>query len=56
MKVQNTDVIRSIGTAIYPEGALAVLKGNLAPARLRHQAIGLRAASEEALRPRHRLR
>ena len=31
VKVHNTDVIRSIETAIYPEGALAVLKGNLAP-------------------------
>jgi dihydroxy-acid dehydratase len=30
-KVNNADVIRSIDTAIYPEGALAVLKGNLAP-------------------------
>ena len=30
-KVHNSDVIRSIATAIYPEGALAVLKGNLAP-------------------------
>lgn len=30
-RVHNTDVIRSIDTAIYPEGALAVLKGNLAP-------------------------
>ncbi len=30
-KVHNADVIRSMGTAIYPEGALAVLKGNLAP-------------------------
>ena len=30
-KVHNADVIRSIDTAIYPEGALAVLKGNLAP-------------------------
>jgi dihydroxy-acid dehydratase len=30
-KVHNTDVIRSLQTAIYPEGALAVLKGNLAP-------------------------
>jgi dihydroxy-acid dehydratase len=30
-KVHNPDVIRSIETAIYPEGALAVLKGNLAP-------------------------
>ena len=31
VKVHNSDVIRSIETAIYPEGALAVLKGNLAP-------------------------
>ena len=31
VKVHNTDVIRSIETAIYPEGALAVLQGNLAP-------------------------
>jgi dihydroxy-acid dehydratase len=30
-KVHNPDVIRSLDTAIYPEGALAVLKGNLAP-------------------------
>ena len=30
-KVHNTDVIRTMETAIYPEGALAVLKGNLAP-------------------------
>ena len=30
-KVHNADVIRSMDTAIYPEGALAVLKGNLAP-------------------------
>jgi dihydroxy-acid dehydratase len=30
-KVHNPDVIRSRETAIYPEGALAVLKGNLAP-------------------------
>jgi dihydroxy-acid dehydratase len=30
-KVHNNDVIRSMQTAIYPEGALAVLKGNLAP-------------------------
>ena len=31
VKVHNRDVIRSMETAIYPEGALAVLKGNLAP-------------------------
>ena len=31
VKVHNSDVIRSVDTAIYPEGALAVLKGNLAP-------------------------
>jgi dihydroxy-acid dehydratase len=31
VKVHNADVIRSIDTAIYPEGALAVLTGNLAP-------------------------
>ena len=31
VKVNNPDVIRSMATAIYPEGALAVLKGNLAP-------------------------
>ena len=31
VKVHNADVIRSMDTAIYPEGALAVLKGNLAP-------------------------
>ena len=31
VKVHNTDVIRTMETAIYPEGALAVLKGNLAP-------------------------
>jgi dihydroxy-acid dehydratase len=31
VKVHNPDVIRSMDTAIYPEGALAVLKGNLAP-------------------------
>ncbi len=30
-KVHNADVIRSVETAIYPEGALAVLTGNLAP-------------------------
>ena len=30
-KVHNADVIRTMETAIYPEGALAVLKGNLAP-------------------------
>ena len=30
-KVHDRDVIRSMDTAIYPEGALAVLKGNLAP-------------------------
>ena len=29
--VHNVDVIRSMSTAIYAEGALAVLKGNLAP-------------------------
>ena len=31
VKNHNADVIRSMATAIYPEGALAVLKGNLAP-------------------------
>ncbi len=31
VKVHNDDVIRSMDAAIYPEGALAVLKGNLAP-------------------------
>ena len=31
VKNHNPDVIRSMATAIYPEGALAVLKGNLAP-------------------------
>jgi dihydroxy-acid dehydratase len=31
VKVHNADVIRSMEAAIYPEGALAVLKGNLAP-------------------------
>jgi dihydroxy-acid dehydratase len=31
VKVHNPDVIRAMDTAIYPEGALAVLKGNLAP-------------------------
>ncbi len=31
VKNHNPDVIRSVATAIYPEGALAVLKGNLAP-------------------------
>jgi dihydroxy-acid dehydratase len=31
IKIHNGDVIRSMSTAIYPEGALAVLKGNLAP-------------------------
>ena len=30
-KVHNADVIRPMDKAIYPEGALAVLKGNLAP-------------------------
>jgi dihydroxy-acid dehydratase len=30
-EVHNADVIRSTATAIYAEGALAVLKGNLAP-------------------------
>jgi dihydroxy-acid dehydratase len=30
-RVTNTDVIRSPATAVYAEGALAVLKGNLAP-------------------------
>ena len=30
-RVHNSDVIRSMETAIYPEGALAVLRGNLAP-------------------------
>jgi dihydroxy-acid dehydratase len=30
-KVHNDDVIRTLETAIYQEGALAVLKGNLAP-------------------------
>ena len=31
VKNHNPDVIRAMATAIYPEGALAVLKGNLAP-------------------------
>ena len=30
-EVFNDDVIRSVDTAIYPEGSLAVLRGNLAP-------------------------
>ncbi|HVY20789.1 MAG TPA: L-arabinonate dehydratase [Bauldia sp.] len=30
-EVFNTDVIRSLANPIYPEGALAVLRGNLAP-------------------------
>ena len=44
-KVFDDDVIRSVDTAIYAEGALAVLRGNLAPIGLRHQAERLRAAS-----------
>lgn len=31
VKVHNTDVIRSLDNPIYPQGSLAVLRGNLAP-------------------------
>ena len=44
-EVFNDDVIRPSTTPIYAEGALAVLRGNLAPDGLRHQAERLRAAS-----------
>jgi len=50
-EVHNADVIRGVDNPIYKEGALAVLKGNLAPRRLRHQALRLRAALPQAHRP-----
>ena len=40
----NDDVIRPLDNPVYAEGALAVLRGNLAPERLRDQAERLRAA------------
>ncbi len=55
-KVFNDDVIRPLDNPIYAEGALALLKGNLAPRRLRDQAVRLRAAPAEAHRPRDRVR
>ena len=55
-KVFDDDVIRSVATAIYAEGALAVLRGNLAPSGC---VIKPSACAPELLRhtgPRDRLR
>ena len=41
-EVYNDDVIRPLANPVYHEGSLAVLKGNLAPERRRHQARRLR--------------
>ncbi len=50
-EVFNDDVIRPLDRPIYAEGALAVLRGNLAPDGVRHQAQRLRPATAAAPRP-----
>ncbi len=49
--VFDDDVIRPLDNPIYAEGALAVLRGNIAPRRLCHQAIGGRRAVPASFRP-----
>ena len=49
-EVHNDDVIRSVDNPIYKEGALAVLKGNLAPDGCVIKPIRLRAAVPQAHR------
>ena len=44
-EIYNDDVIRTVRDPIYKEGALAVLKGNLAPDGCVIKPIGLRAGS-----------
>jgi dihydroxyacid dehydratase/phosphogluconate dehydratase len=51
-EVYDDDVIRPLDNPIYAEGALAVLRGNLAPDGVVHQAQRLRAAPAAAQRPR----
>ena len=51
-EVHNDDVIRTLQNPIYREGALAVLKGNLAPRWLRDKTFRLRSALSQAHRPR----
>ena len=55
-KVHIPDVIHSLNDPVYAEGATAVLKGNLAPQRLRHQAGRRRQAFPQAPRQGDRLR
>ena len=50
-EVYNDDVIRTVKNPIYAEGALAVLKGNLAPDGCVIKPSGLRAALPQAYRP-----
>ena len=40
-KMANQDVIRTIDKALYAEGHLAILKGNLIKAELRHEHLGV---------------
>ena len=55
-QVWDDDVIRPLDRPIYAEGALAVLKGNLAHQRLRHEAFRRRASPAQTFRPRARVR
>ena len=50
-EVYNDDVIRTVDNPIYAEGALAVLKGNLAPDGCVIKPSRLRAALPQAYRP-----
>ena len=49
-EVYNDDVIRTVDNPIYAEGALAVLKGNLAPDGCVIKPSRLRAALPQAYR------
>ena len=50
-EVYNDDVIRTVDNPIYAEGALAVLRGNLAPDGCVIKPARLRAAFPQAYRP-----
>ncbi len=48
------DVVKPLAQALKPEGGLAILRGTLAPRRLRHQGVG--PEEGRASRPRARVR
>ena len=52
----NPEVIRPLDKPLTAEGGIAVLRGNLAPAGRRAQALGGDAGADAASRPRRRLR